>query len=228
MKLPVGIIQASLEMVRSRIAAAFPSEAVVVAEVIDALNPSSNALRQRRHRAKPVTQTSVTCNASGNAEVTADEPPCASRAASESPSPPKSAEILQGEEKREAEEIESACATRNAPSNARRNASVTPKVTPRKWTRVPADFVVSPDAVTLAGTLGVDLAGELAKFRDHEFAKPKTDADAAFRTWLRNASQWSAPARPANGNGRQRGPAPVSPASEFDDMLREQRGGGHA
>jgi hypothetical protein len=88
--------------------------------------------------------------------------------------------------------------------------------------------VVSPDAVTLAGTLGVDLAGELAKFRDHEFAKPKTDADAAFRTWLRNASQWSAPARPANGNGRQRGPAPVSPASEFDDMLREQRGGGHA
>lgn len=122
MKLPVGIIQASLEMVRSRIESAFPSEALLVEQVIDALNPSANALRQRRHRAKPVTQTSVTSNASSNAKVTLDEPSCASRAASESPSSPKSSLILRAEEKEDGSE-------KRVAERSPRNASVTPKVT---------------------------------------------------------------------------------------------------
>lgn len=128
MRLPVGIIQASLEMVRSRIEAAFPSEAAVIAQVIEALNPSANALRQRRHRAKPVTQTSVTSNASSNAAEALPESSCASRAASESLSSPKSSEILGAEEKREGEE-------KRVAERSPRNASVTRKeaalVTPR-------------------------------------------------------------------------------------------------
>jgi len=34
-----------------------------------------------------------------------------------------------------------------------------------------------------------EIERELAKFRDHEFAVPKTDADAAFRRWLRTAAE---------------------------------------
>jgi len=34
-----------------------------------------------------------------------------------------------------------------------------------------------------------EIERELAKYRDHEFAVPKTDADAAFRKWLRTAAE---------------------------------------
>lgn len=124
MKLPVGIIQASLEMVRARIASSFAAESEVLAQVIDALNPTANALRQRKHRAKPVTQTSVTSNASSNAEVTPSEASCASRAASESLSSPKSSEILGAEEKRDGAE-------KSVAERSPRNASVTRKATPQ-------------------------------------------------------------------------------------------------
>lgn len=136
MKLPVGIMQASLELVRARISAAFPSEATVIAQVIDALNPTANALRQRKHRAKPVTQTSVTSNASSNAEITLDEPSCASRAASESPSSPKGAEILGAEENREVEE-------KRVAERSLRNASVT-----RKGTSLVTPPAAAPTAAT--------------------------------------------------------------------------------
>jgi len=72
-----------------------------------------------------------------------------------------------------------------------------------RWTRVPFSWEPGPDHVVLATELGVPIMAELAKFRDHEFKAPKTDADAAFRTWLRNAGGFQSSPR------RQ---APVDPA----------------
>lgn len=66
-----------------------------------------------------------------------------------------------------------------------------------RWRRVPEDWRPKPAHLELARTLGVDAALELPKFRDHEFRDPKTDADAAFRTWLRNAKRFSPTPRPA-------------------------------
>jgi len=68
---------------------------------------------------------------------------------------------------------------------------------PEKWSRVPENWAPTFDHVAMAASLRVDLATEEAKFRDHEFRTPKTDANAAFRTWLRNASQF------ASGRGVQ-------------------------
>lgn len=60
----------------------------------------------------------------------------------------------------------------------------------RRWTRVPEDWKPKPEHLGIGLPLGI--AGqifdtEVAKFRDYEFAKPRSDADAAFRNWLREA-----------------------------------------
>jgi hypothetical protein len=99
LKLPVGIIQASLEMVRARIEVAFPSEAAVVAQVIDALNPSANALRVRKSREK----SSITRNVSGNAGQQLDSTFPARASLSEISSSPQDSEGLDSE-KRESRE----------------------------------------------------------------------------------------------------------------------------
>jgi hypothetical protein len=98
MRLPVGIMQASLEMVRTRIATAFPSEAAVIAQVIDALNPSANALRVRKSREK----SSITRHVSGNAGQQLDSAFQARASLSEISSSPQDSEDL--EEKRESRE----------------------------------------------------------------------------------------------------------------------------
>lgn len=41
--------------------------------------------------------------------------------------------------------------------------------------------------MNLALQIGADLPTELAKFRDHEFRDPKSDANACFRSWLRRS-----------------------------------------
>lgn len=202
----------------------------LVAQVATDLLPSKGALRQRKYMGKDdasVTRKRVISDVISYAENASSQESCASRAASESLSSPKSSEIPEGEEKRDSEESESARAGGDAkndallthPADARvtRKSASAPK--PKQWRRVPADFVPTADAVTLATTLGVNLAAELEKFRDHEYAKPKTDVDAAFRTWLRNAAQWNSPARPANGQQRPvRGAmAPVSKSFEKPD-----------
>lgn len=65
----------------------------------------------------------------------------------------------------------------------------------RRWRRVPAEWTPSPAHAELARERGVDLFLELANFRDHEFDKPKSDADATFRVWLRRA-------KPSGSGGR--------------------------
>lgn len=59
-----------------------------------------------------------------------------------------------------------------------------------KWRRVPQAWAPNAAHSELASECRVNLDTELAKFRDHEFKAPKTDADAAFRTWLRNAQEF--------------------------------------
>lgn len=70
----------------------------------------------------------------------------------------------------------------------------------KAWRRVPETWQPLDSHAALAAQLNVDLLAEEAKFRDHEFRSPKTDADAAFRTWLRNAGGYrSAPRQQAQG-----------------------------
>jgi hypothetical protein len=72
-----------------------------------------------------------------------------------------------------------------------------PRSAPR-WRKVPADWAPNPGHHALAADLRVDLVREEEKFRDHEFKDPKSDADAAFRTWLRNAANFGRAATPRN------------------------------
>lgn len=72
------------------------------------------------------------------------------------------------------------------------------------WRRVPADWFVKDDHRSMAIGLLVDVEFEAAAFRDHEFQRPRTDADATFRNWLREASR-----RPRS---RSQGAAPVTNA----------------
>jgi hypothetical protein len=57
-----------------------------------------------------------------------------------------------------------------------------------------AQLALVPDEThrLIAAERRVDLELELAKFRDHDFARPREDAAATFRNWLRGA-------RPLNG-----------------------------
>jgi hypothetical protein len=52
----------------------------------------------------------------------------------------------------------------------------------------PDDWQPTDAHRAIASERGVDFALELAKFRDHEFATPRSDYDAAFRNWLRGAT----------------------------------------
>jgi hypothetical protein len=67
-----------------------------------------------------------------------------------------------------------------------RRARTPPKARAKSWRRVPDDWQPNDGHRQIAGEEGKVLERELVKFRDHEFPKPKTDADAAFRNWLRN------------------------------------------
>jgi hypothetical protein len=70
----------------------------------------------------------------------------------------------------------------------------------RRWRRVPADWAPDAGHFELAKSLGVSLESQLVLFRDHEFKDPKSDADAAFRTWLRRAAQYRPPVTRAGGS----------------------------
>jgi hypothetical protein len=66
-----------------------------------------------------------------------------------------------------------------------------PKPKRKPWRVVPEGWKPNRRHLEIAQQEGVNLGRELSKFRDHEFAKPRTDADAAFRTWLKRAAEFS-------------------------------------
>jgi len=55
--------------------------------------------------------------------------------------------------------------------------------------RVPANWEPNVGHRDLARVRNVEFDSELAKFRDYEFARGKSDWDATFRNWLRNADE---------------------------------------
>ncbi len=55
------------------------------------------------------------------------------------------------------------------------------------WRRFPADYEPTDQHRQIAAERGVDLPLELAKIRDWEFSKPRTDPAATLRNWLREA-----------------------------------------
>ncbi len=81
------------------------------------------------------------------------------------------------------------------PPVAQRSRARIAKPKPARWRRVPADWNPNDGHAELARQLQVAIATELPKFRDYEFRDPKSDADAAFRTWLRNASEFGSRGR---------------------------------
>ncbi len=83
-----------------------------------------------------------------------------------------------------------------------------PAKSPR-WRRVPADWVPNETDLAKARELGVNVELELERFRDHEFDKPKSDADATFRNWTRTALE-----RSRSGGQLRLAPRPGDQAAE--------------
>lgn len=82
-----------------------------------------------------------------------------------------------------------------------------PKTRKLRSRRVPTDWSPTDEHRELATESGVNLDAEVAKFRDWEFAQPKSDWHATFRNWLRNAS--------GSGGGAsapRRGRTPIQPS----------------
>lgn len=80
---------------------------------------------------------------------------------------------------------------------------------PARWRRFPADWQPRPEELAWAWEHWLDADHEAAKIRDYEYDKPKTDPDACFRTWLRNA--WE---RKGSPKPRARAAAPVNLAAD--------------
>lgn len=74
--------------------------------------------------------------------------------------------------------------------------------TSRRWRTCPTDWQPNETHRELAAEHGIDFELELAKFRDHEYDKPKLDPDKTFRNWLRNAISFQ---KRAGKNGHRNG-----------------------
>ncbi|MEV1331154.1 hypothetical protein AB0J20_16430 [Micromonospora costi] len=102
-------------------------------------------------------------------------------------------------------------------SEGRPTASPSAPPKPRRGTRIPDDFTITPAMRAWAreNAPGIDLTLETANFVDHWTAKAgqdatKVDWTATWRTWMRKAEQWSGqrpaanlPARINGTNGRK-------------------------
>jgi hypothetical protein len=59
--------------------------------------------------------------------------------------------------------------------------------------QVPAAWEPNDGHRALARELGISIESQVVLFRDHEFKDPKSNFDAAFRTWMRRSAQYSKP-----------------------------------
>lgn len=92
-----------------------------------------------------------------------------------------------------------------------------------RWRRCPESWKPNEQHEQLARERGVDLALELAKFRDHDFSAPKADPDATFRNWLRSAK----PNRPtvSNAGGTRAGDLIGLQHQRIRDLQAQEQGG---
>lgn len=72
--------------------------------------------------------------------------------------------------------------------------SAPPEKVSRASRRCPADFTPSAELIAEASAPGVNVARELAKFKDHTFKTARSDWPATFRNWLRDAADRAKPA----------------------------------
>ncbi len=94
----------------------------------------------------------------------------------------------------------------------------------RKRAAAPKAARVCPDGFTLTPAMRawarlevphVDIEVETAKFRDHEFPRPRSDWPATWRNWLRRAVSFSA----SKGNGHAAASAPdAGPTAWFETL----------
>jgi hypothetical protein len=83
--------------------------------------------------------------------------------------------------------------------------SGSPPIAPKRgrssaWRRFPKDWEPSDEHRKLAADLRVNMELELEKIRDFDFARPRRDPDAVFRTWLRTAADRAGSSPRASGN----------------------------
>jgi hypothetical protein len=103
-------------------------------------------------------------------------------------------------------------------------ASPSPEAKPRPARARLCPPTWQPDLrhAALATELRIDLAAEVEKFRDYEFGVPKSDWDATFRNWLRNAGTKPRPrSRQPTADERK------LEAIRRSDMLFDNWGEGH-
>lgn len=93
------------------------------------------------------------------------------------------------------------------------------------------DFQPTPEHVDLAMRLGADVHAEAAKFRDHEFRDPKSDANACFRTWLKRSIELrraAIGARLNGGNGNRAADGLEAQLARIRELEAAERQGGPA
>jgi len=213
--LPLDIARSGMAKVLERGVAVVRNGVLFVPNFLAAQEAKqSDAQRQRESRARraalarasglvgsveqPVTQEHVTAGDASTEFVTAP-----SREVTRGHSQLSSAQLSRTDQEPDLESIEPAGPP--APLELKPPASAGAAKRPRRWTRVPADWQPKPEHVDLAMRLGVPIGEEAEKFRDHEFRSPKSDADACFRTWLKNSLEFrrtAAGVRVAQGAGR--------------------------
>lgn len=106
------------------------------------------------------------------------------------------------------------------PNRSLKRSRTDQRSTPRGWTRVPDDWAgPTPKHREMVAGSGVDVDGEAAKFRDHDFAKPKKDPNRTFSNWLRQAVEWE---RKAQERTARYGKPPGAAAHEQRQHEAEQ------
>lgn len=103
-------------------------------------------------------------------------------------------------------------------------AKSAPRATGASWRRVPAGFEPDAEHAQLAAERDVDLALELANFRDHTFDTPREDPPAEFRKWLRNARPRRSPHKAQERAG---GEIPETRLAARSKLLDEAKAGKH-
>jgi hypothetical protein len=93
------------------------------------------------------------------------------------------------------------------------------KAVRKKATALPSDWKFSESHLTLSMELGVDAVAQSEKFIDYAIANGKTykDWDAAFRNWLRNASEYAGKNSVCGNGSKQKLP----PAMALQQRNRE-------
>ena len=84
----------------------------------------------------------------------------------------------------------------------------------KRWRVVPEGWEPTDTHRKMAAEMALDFDLQVAKYRDHEYDRPKSDPDRTFNNWLREAAERASRSvrtiQPANGKRYHRTPAEVA------------------